>query len=248
MRPGHHRSRVRRQDMDVARAPRPRIRPGRGPAGRGGPGPPDARGHPARQHSRHARGHGGGRTRRLRPVRHQHHPPRRRPGPRHPARRLPDRRHRPGTPAPAGRARPAGGADPRHVVAGVGRPARRGRCPAPAPRGRGHGHLHDDLHVGHERRSQTGPRRPPDGAVRGSEPHRSVRYRRHRRLLLVDAAVPFQRRPRRLERGHRQRRRHGPGRLLGVPVPRRHPPLRRDLHELRRQASRLRARDPRAAL
>ena len=91
------------------------------------------------------------------------------------------------------------------------RPARRHACSTPrqpewaellagapradaAPRGRGRRHLHDDLHLGHQRRPQGRAGDAPDGAVRRVGAGRAVRADARRRLLPVDAAVPLQRR------------------------------------------------------
>ncbi len=65
-----------------------------------------------------------------------------------------------------------------------------------------------------------------------------------RRLLPVDAAVPPQRGARRMVGGAELAARDGPGAVLGLAVPRRRPPLRRHLHELRRQAAGLHPGQP----
>ena len=44
-----------------------------------------------------------------------------------------------------------------------------------APRGRGDGHVHDDLHLGHQRRPQGRPGGAPDGALLRAQPGRAVR-------------------------------------------------------------------------
>ena len=85
--------------------------------------------------------------------------------------------------------------------------ARRGRRRAgplvPYREVAGRRHLHDDLHVGHQRRSQGGAVRACDGNAVRRKPGRTVRHHRRRRVLPVDAAVPLQRRGGRLGGRHR---------------------------------------------
>ena len=81
----------------------------------------------------------------------------------------------------------------------------------------------------------------------GSCAGRTVFGHHLRRLLPVDAAVPLQRHLRGLGGGAGDRGRDGARRVLGLALPRRRPPLRRHLHELRRQAARVRPGHPRAA-
>ena len=209
--------------------------------------PPAARRRAAGQHPGHAAVDGRRRAGRLRALRHQHHPPRRRPRCRRTTGRVPGPRHRRRAPAPARRRRPRRRTRPRHVVARVGRPAGGRRRARAAARGRGDGHLHDDLHLGHERGPEGGAGGPPDGAVLGAQPGRPVRDHARRRLLPVDAAVPLQRRRRRLGGRGGRRCRDGAGEVLRLAVPRGRPSPRRDVHELRRPPARLRARDTRAA-
>ena len=95
----------------------------------------------------------------------------------------------------------------------------------------------DDLHVGHQRRSEGRSVRPRDGGDVRHEPGREVRTHRRRRLLPVDAVVPLERGRGGLGGGDRVRGDDGAREVLAVAVPVRHPPLRRHVHELRRQAA-----------
>ena len=56
----------------------------------------------------------------------------------------------------------------------VGRAAGEGRSAGAARRGRRDGHVHDDLHLGHQRRAQGGPGGAPHGALLGAQPGRAV--------------------------------------------------------------------------
>ena len=129
---------------------------------------------------------------------HQHHPPRRRAARRRTPRGLPVPAHRRGAPAAARGARPRRRHGDRRDRAGLGRAAGEGRPADAVPRGRRDGHADDDLHLGHQRRPEGRPGGAPDGAVLGAEPGRAVLGHRRRRLLHRDAAVPLQRRGRRL--------------------------------------------------
>ena len=93
------------------------------------------------------------------------------------------------------------------------------------------------LHVGHQRRPEGRAVRPRDGGHVRREPGRTVRPHGRRRLLPVDAAVPLQRRGGRLGGRHRMRGDDGAREILAVAVPVGHPPVRRHVHELRRQAA-----------
>ena len=119
--------------------------------------------------------------------------------------------------------------------------APRGSGPARAvPRGRRDGHPDDDLHLGHQRRPEGRPGGAPDGALLGAEPGRAVLGHRRRRLLHLDAAVPLERGGGGLGGRARLGCGDGAGAVLGVPVPLGRAALRRDVHELRRQAAGLR--------
>ena len=69
--------------------------------------------------------------------------------------------------------------------------------------------LHDDLHLGHQRRAQGRPGHASDRSLRRRQPGWPIRRRLIGRLLPVDAAVSLQRGARRLERGGRLRRGDG---------------------------------------
>ena len=119
----------------------------------------------------------------------------------------------------------------------LGAHGRGGRRPDAVPRGRPDGHLHADLHVGNERQPETRAGVAFHGVDVGPGARREVRGHRGRHLLPVDAAVPLQRVGRGLGCRGRQRRGDGAREVLGVELRRRHPPLRRHLHELCRQAA-----------
>ena len=187
-------------------------------------------------------------ARRLRAVRHQHHPPRRRPGPRHRAGRLPDRAHRRRTPASARRTRPAR----RHASSTCpprsGRTARGRAGAGAAPRGRA-----DDTFM---MIFTSGTSGEPEG--RRGAPRRwccSPEARWSSGTASTAADVCYLAMPlfhsnavvRGLERGARRGRGDGARRVLGVAVPARRPALRRDVHELRRQAAGLHPGHPGAA-
>ena len=72
-----------------------------------------------------------------------------------------------------------------------------------------HRPVHDDLHLGHQRRPQGGAVRPRDGGAERQQPGAATRRHPRRRLLPVDAAVPLQRRGGRLVGGRLQRRDDG---------------------------------------
>ena len=145
-------------------------------------------------------------------------------------------------------ARPVRRTGRRRRLRRVGRVGRRRRPARAARRGRRHGHVHDDLHVGHQRRAQggAGPARLP--ALLRSEPGRPVHP-----ITATTSATSRCRcsTPTRSSRAGRSRpaaaRPSSPAAVLGLRVPRRRPPLRRDVHELRRQAARLRPGHPGAA-
>ncbi len=80
----------------------------------------------------------------------------------------------------------------------------------------------------------------------GCQPGAEIRCHRRRHLLSVDAALPFQCVGGGLGGGDRDRCGDGSREVLGVELPGRHPPLRRHLHELRRQAAGLHPGHPRA--
>ena len=67
----------------------------------------------------------------------------------------------------------------------------------------------DDLHIGHQRRSEGRPIRPRDGGDVRHQPGRQVRTHLRRCVLPVDATVPLQRGGGRLGGGDRVRRHHG---------------------------------------
>ena len=186
------------------------------------------------------------RARRVRVVRHQRHPSRRGAGQRHRARRLPDTAHRSGASRAARRTGVARSARRGHRRRRVVGSARGGRTAGPASRGRPDRHVHDDLHLGHQRRTQGGPDNSPDRYLRRRQPDRPFRGRFVRRLLPVDAAVSLQCLAGRLERGGRLGLGDGAGNVLRVRSVVGPTTLRRDLHELRRQAVGLRTGHSRA--
>ena len=204
-------------------------------------GPPAARRRPARQLAGDARGDGRGRARRLRAGGAQHHAA----GPgaagRRPAGRLPAAPRRRRAPGAARRARPRRGPRGRRRRLGARRRA------DPAQGGRAARHLHDDLHLGHQRRAEGRAGLALHGADGRGDAGRAVLDHPRRRLLRVDAAVPLQRRGGGLGGRGRGRRGGRAGPVLGVRVPRRRAPPRRHLRQLRRQAAGLRARHRGAA-
>ena len=195
----------------MARAHRRRERAGCDRRHRGGSDPAAAaRGCADGQHPGHAHRTCRRRARRLRPLRHQHHPPGRRTGPRHHPRRLPARAHRPRSPGVARRPGPGGRHRHRRLHRRVGGAPGGGADAGAASRSRRRRHVHDDLHLRHQRRTQGRRGAPRDGAVLGSRAGREIRPRRLRRVLPRDAAVPLQRGVRGLERGAGCGRRDGP--------------------------------------
>ena len=190
---------------------------------------------------------GGGRARRIRAVRDQHDAPRRRPGRRHQAVRLPAGARRRRAHAAARRPRSGRCHRARRRRARLPRGGRGGGTACAASRSRRRGHRRDDLHVGHQRRPEGGAVRPRDGGDVRRQPGRAVRAHGRRRVLPVDAAVPLQRGGGGLGGGDGVRRDDGAREVLAVAVPARHPPVRRHVHELRRQAAGTGAGHARAA-
>ena len=237
-----------RTDLDVARAPRRGRPPGSRTDRHRRSRSPVARRCSAGQHPGHAHRNGRGRARRVRRLRHQQHPPRRRAGARHRARRLPDPAHRPRARRPARRAGVAWRAGAARGRPGLGGPdrSREGRTET-TPRGRGHRHVHADLHLRDQRRPESRQGHARDGAARRRGAGRPLRIGPRRRLLPVDAAVPFQRSAGGVVGGPECRRVDGPRPVHRVAVHRRRARLRRHLPELRGKTAGLHPRQPRAA-
>ncbi len=127
-------------------------------------------------------------------------------------------------------------------LSGVVRPA----GAAPRRRGARHRHhrrhpAHADLHVRHVRRAEGRQRHPHEGGLPRTVPLRTVRPGRGRRRLPVDADVPLQRDHGRVGTSARGRS-HDRARaeVLGLGLPARRPPLRRDVRQLRGKAACLR--------
>ena len=80
----------------------------------------------------------------------------------------------------------------------VGRAGGGRRAADAARRGRRDGHVHDDLHLGHQRRAQGRPGAAHLARSSRGQPGRPLLAHRRRRLLRLDAAVPLQRGRRRL--------------------------------------------------
>lgn len=98
--------------------------------------------------------------------------------------------------------------------------------------------FHADLHLGHQRRPEGGEVQPPQGCDRRRDDHAALQSGPRRRLLRLDAVVPFQRGAGRLGGGCGLPRLNGVAtQIFGVAVPGRRPPLWRHLRQLRGQAS-----------
>ena len=111
-----------------------------------------------------------------------------------------------------------------------------------ASRGRRDGHLHADLHLGHQRRPEGRAGQPLHG--------RDVRHACWRRSTASPpttsatarcrCSTPTRSWPAGRPRSAAARRSRSAGKFSAIRLPRRHPPVRRDVHELRRQAAGLR--------
>ena len=106
-----------------------------------------------------------------------------------------------------------------------------------APRGRRHRPADADLHLGHQRQPQGGAVRPRDGGAEREQPGRcnSTSPRTTSATCRCRCSTPTGWRAG--GRWPSAGRDDGAGQVLGVAVPRRHSPLRRHVHELRRQAA-----------
>ena len=98
--------------------------------------------------------------------------------------------------------------------------------------------VHDDLHVGHQRRPESGAVRPRDGGAVRRKPGRAVRDSPPTTSAICRCRCSTPTGWRRAGRSRLAcRGDDGAREVLAVAVPGRHPPLRRHLHELRRQAA-----------
>ena len=226
-----------------------------GRTGRAAPGAAPTRAVPrrraARQRARVPHVAVGGRARGRDHRGHQPDAPRRRAGTRHHPHRLPADRHRGGPPSPVGRPRhrarrrTARSSPTRPRTTTGSSPTRRA-----APRHRDHRRrpLPPALHLGHDGRTQGRPLLAgPPGRHRQ---HRGSDVRAHvrRRLLRGHAHVPLQRADGRMGARAGGRGDHRPAaEVLGVGLPPRRAPLRRDVLQLRGQAALVRPRHARAA-
>ena len=159
-----------------------------------------------------------------------------------PARRLPGRARRAEVPAPAGRPGPR-----RDRRAGPGIVATAGGRPDRARPGVGGRPAHADLHLRHQRRPEGRALHPRQDRVSRRDARRALRTVHIGHRLRHDADVPLQRRHGRLGGRARGRRGHRPAPpVLRVRLPARRAEVRRDLRQLRRQATVLCGRHARA--